>query len=92
MEQLEPYRTPKHTLYVICPAIIKSLRIPEASDGTAGRRTGEPNLDEISGANDIVYHLMCNETIAIMAKELGVAPDKVLAALHVGLNSIEKGT
>lgn len=84
------YKPTKIVLYQIVPKIISGLRVPGLSDGTAGRRLGEPNLDEMSGAADILYHLMSNESVAIMSEYLNVPDRAVYDAIDLALHSIEK--
>jgi hypothetical protein len=88
MSEAKHYKPTKLVLYQVCPKIIRSFRIPGSSDDSPGRRSGDPSPDEVAGANDIVYHLMCTDTIAVMAKHLGISRERMFNALDIGLHDI----
>lgn len=85
------YKPSKLVLYQVVPKIVEAYRIPDASDGSPGRRKGAATLDEVAGASDILYHLMCTDTIALMAKHLGISRQRMYDAIDLGLHSIERG-
>lgn len=77
------YKPTKLVLYQQVPRIIRAYRLPPHSDGSPGRAKGDANPDEIAGANDILYHLMSTESIAFMAKTLGVSRQRVYDAIDL---------
>lgn len=83
MSRAKQYKPTKLVLYGVVPALIKSYRIPDMSDGGPGRRQGDANADETAGAKDVLYHLMCTDSIAFMAKRLGVSRQRMYDTLDL---------
>lgn len=89
MSRENRFKPTKLVLYQVVPKIIKAYRLPEMSDNSPGRRAGDANLDEQAGASDILYHLMCDDTIRLMAKHLNVSQQRLYDVLDIGLHSID---
>ncbi len=86
------YKPTKLALYQLCPKIIKSMRVPGHVHDAMGRRVGEPNGDEVAGANDLLYFLMETDSIAFLANYLGVERQQVFDAIDMRLHQIESTT
>lgn len=89
MSNARDYKPTKLVLWGCCRTIIEKYRIPGMSDDAPGRRSGSANADEMAGANDILYHLMCTDSIAFMAKELGVSRQRMFDALDLCMHRID---
>lgn len=86
------YKPTKLVLYSVVPALIKSYRLHGMSDGSPGRRQGDATPDEVAGASDVLYHLMCTDSIAFMAKQLGVSRQRMYDALDLCMHqAVPKG-
>lgn len=89
MSEARTYKPTKLVLYQVVPKIIKAYRLP-MSDGTPGRRAGDATADEIAGASDVLYHLMCTDSIAWMAKRLGVSRQRMYDTLGLALHACDE--
>lgn len=72
------YKVTKLMLYEQTPRIIRELRIRD--------HDRKPSLDELNGANDILYRLFSDEAIRIIARKLHRRPQAVFDALDATLS------